>query len=87
MGTRFELVLAGGDPVHLRAAGEEALRLIEETDQRLSLFRRDSQLAHINRTAYARDVRLDLDTFDLLAVADLVARATGGAFDLSLIHI
>lgn len=84
MGTRFELVLAGGDPVHLRAAGEEALRLIEETDQRLSLFRRDSQLAHINRTAYARDVRLDLDTFDLLAVADLVARATGGAFDPSV---
>lgn len=84
MGTRFELVLAGGDPVLLRAAGEEAVRLIEEADQRLSLFRRDSLLAHINRTAHTSAVRLDLDTFDLLAVADEVARATSGAFDPSV---
>jgi len=81
MGTRFELVLAGGDPVRLRAAGEEALREVEDADQRLSLFRRDSLLAHVNRTAAAAPVRLDPDTFELLATVDRVARASNGAFD------
>ena len=75
MGTRFELVLAGDDPVGLRAAGEEALREIDEADGRLSLFRRDSMLAHINRTAHLSAVRLDLDTFELLSTADEVARS------------
>lgn len=81
MGTRFELVLAGEDPVGLRAAGEEALREVEDADQRLSLFRRDSLLAHINRTAAVAPVRLDPDTFELLAAVDRVARASDGAFD------
>ena len=51
MGTRFELVLDGDDETRLRAAGEEALFEIEEVDRRLSLFRRDSLLSHIMRTA------------------------------------
>lgn len=81
MGTRFELVLAGDDPVRLRGAGEEALREVEEVDRRLSLFRRDSLLAHVNRTAATGPVRLDADTFELFALADRVARASDGAFD------
>ncbi len=85
MGTRFELVLVAGDEgedeAHLRAAGEEALSEIEEVDRRLSLFRRDSLLAHVNRTAARAPVRLDADTFDLFCLCDRVQRASGGAFD------
>ena len=85
MGTRFELVLpardTGGDAVRLRAAGEEALAEIDEVDRRLSLFRRDSLLAHVNRSASSRPVRLDSDTFELLRLCEHVHRASGGAFD------
>lgn len=83
MGTRFELVLAGdgGDEARLRAAGEEALFEIEEAERRLSLFRKDSLLAHLNRSGAARPVRVDADTWDLLVLCDELARATGGAFD------
>lgn len=85
MGTRFELVLVAGDAkrdeAHLRAAGEEALSKIEEVDRRLSLFRRDSLLAHLNRTAVSRPVSLDADTSDLFMLCDRVHRASGGAFD------
>ncbi len=81
MGTRFELVLSGDDPVYLRATGEEALAEIEQVESRLSLFRRDSLLSHINRVAHAAPVRLDLDTFGLFETIDRTVRESRGAFD------
>ena len=84
MGTRFELVLDGGDEPRLRAAGEEALFEIEDADRRLSLFRRDSLLSHLARSAAARPsqwVRLDADTYALLELCRDVHRASAGAFD------
>ena len=84
MGTRFELVLAGEDEVSLRAAGEEALAEIEEWDQRLSLFRPDSLVSHVNRNAATYPVRLDGDTFDLFAFCSDVYEQSSGAFDISV---
>ncbi len=84
MGTRFELVLigqGGEGEVRLRAAGEEALAEIEECDRRLSRFRRDSVISHLNRGAAAAWVHLDVDTFDLLNRCAELNAATGGAFD------
>jgi len=86
MGTRFELVLVDGELSErdLRAAGEAALETIEEQDRRLSLFRRDSLICHVNRTAAREPVRLDPETFDLLATCLEVQRASRGAFDVGL---
>ncbi len=81
MGTRFELVLIGADEVHLRSAGEEAVFEIEECDRRLSLFRRDSLLGHLNRVGAAAWVRVDTDTFALFRVCAEVHRRSRGAFD------
>lgn len=81
MGTRFELVLIGQDEVRLRAAGEEALAEIEECDRRLSRFRRDSVISHLNRGAAAAWVPVDVDTFDLLNRCAELHSATDGAFD------
>ena len=39
MATRFEIVLHGGNEASLRAAGEEALRVVEQLEAQLSLFR------------------------------------------------
>lgn len=81
MGTRFELVLAAAEEPRLRAAGEEALREIEDADQRLSLFRKDSFLAHLCRSAHERRVPLDLDTRELFEIAERAVRLSSGAFD------
>ena len=53
MASRFELVLHGSDPVHLRAAGEEALAEIVRLDQALSIYRPDSSFSRINARAAA----------------------------------
>jgi thiamine biosynthesis lipoprotein len=68
----------------LRAAGEEALEVIKTVDHELSLFRRDSLLSRINRCAFEAPVRVGADTFELLAEALEVWRATSGAFDPAL---
>ena len=83
MGTRFELVLDGDGP-GLRAAGEAALAEVEECDRLLSLFERDSLVSHLNRWAAERPVRVDLDTFDLLATCADIHAASGGAFDVTV---
>lgn len=81
MGTRFEVVLAGGPEAWLHAAGESALREIEQWDRRLSLFRSDSTLSHVNRGAGRGPVRVDGEFLELLAACRDVHAATGGAFD------
>ncbi len=43
MATRFEVVLHGDNPAALRAAGEEALRLVEQLEGQLSLFRAEQR--------------------------------------------
>jgi thiamine biosynthesis lipoprotein len=81
MRTRFEIVLAGGDERRLRDAGEAALAEIDEAEARLSLFRRDSLLAHINRAAAHEVVRVDGETFGLLRLCREVWALSDGAFD------
>ena len=80
MGTRFELVLPGTSPA-LRAAGEAALDEVREADGRWSLFRRDSFLAHLQRSAGGDPVSLDEDDFELLEASQRVFAASEGAFD------
>lgn len=80
MGTRFELVLHGDDPIALRAAGEAAIERIEDAHRTLTRFEPSSLLAHLQRVAPAL-VTVDRDTFALFADAVEVARGSGGAFD------
>lgn len=84
MGTRFEILLAGDDPVRLRAVGEAALAEIEDCHHRFTRFSPDSLVSHLQRAAPVRAVRLDLDTFALFVDAITVHRLSGGAFDIGV---
>ena len=96
MGTRFEIVIlpageaaiqeraAGEAAIQERAAGEAAIQEMEDWHRRLNRFAADSLLSHINRTAASERVRLDRETFELLAAALDVWRASGGAFDITV---
>jgi len=84
MGTRFELVLAGGDPHRLRAVGELALREITECHARFNLFDPGSWLNTINRRAGEEPVPLDDLTFQLLKACQQVYTDSVGAFDITV---
>lgn len=84
MGTRFELVLPGGDDATTRAIGEAALAEVEECHRRLSRFDPSSLLSHIMQSAHREPIRLDRDTFALFDDAVRVWRESAGAFDLTV---
>jgi len=84
MATRFELVLDGGDPVRLRAAGEEALAEVARAEAQLSRFRATSDVAAVNAGAGGRPVRVDPRVAALLAGCVALARLTDGAFDVTV---
>lgn len=78
MGTRFELVMYGPDPMHLRAAGEEALAEIERLHRQLSRFDRGSDISWINAHAADAPVVVEPRLFDLLDRCRRLSIATGG---------
>lgn len=86
MGTRFELVLEAADAPRedWPAIAEAALAVIEECHRKLTRFAKDSLASHIGRTAHARPVRLDADTFALFEDALAVWQASSGAFDITV---
>ncbi len=84
MATRFELVLHGDDPVHLRAAGEEALREIERLESQLSLFRPESETALLNARAAHEPVQVSPEVFDLLERSWRLHLESQGAFDITV---
>jgi thiamine biosynthesis lipoprotein len=84
MGTRFELVLCGDDPVFLRAAGEEALDEVELLEAQLSFYRPESELSGINARAAAEPVAVEPRFFALLERIASLSAATDGAFDVTV---
>ena len=84
MATRFELVLPGENVPRLRAAGEEALEEISRLEDRLSLYRPSSEIAHINARAAEAPVRVSPEVFHLLAQALQWGEAMEGAFDVTI---
>jgi thiamine biosynthesis lipoprotein len=84
MATRFEIVLHGADPVALRAAAEEALDEVERLDSKLSLYRPDSEVAHLNARAARESVRVSPELFRLLEHIKQLHEETTGAFDITV---
>lgn len=84
MATRFEMVLHGGDPVRLRAAGEEALDEIERLEAQLSLYRRTSEISQINARAAREPLRVEPTLFRLLQRAQEMTAISEGAFDITV---
>jgi thiamine biosynthesis lipoprotein len=81
MATRFEIVLDVEPSREMQSIGEAVIAEIERLHTLLSRFDPRSLVSHINRSAYARPVRVDAATFQLLSDAHAVWRDSAGAFD------
>jgi FAD:protein FMN transferase len=84
MATRFEVVVHGEDDASLRAAAEEALDEIQRVEAQLSLYRPDSEVAHLNARAAGDWVRVSPEVFRLLEQAAYLSSKTAGAFDITI---
>jgi thiamine biosynthesis lipoprotein len=84
MATRFEIVLHGGNPTALRAAGEAALEEIHRLEAQLSLYQPTSEISRVNSLAARQPVRVSPPVFHLLQHAAELHRLTSGAFDITI---
>ncbi|MGE3808206.1 MAG: FAD:protein FMN transferase [Gemmataceae bacterium] len=80
MATSFEIFLPYGLPVE---PAEEALNLIDELEDQLTVYRDSSEVSRLNREASTRAVIVEKGLFDLLQLAAQLSAETGGAFDVT----
>lgn len=82
MATQFRLHLRATDAATaLRPIAEEAFRLLDRLEERLSFYQEGSDVTRINRAAAGDTVRIDDITHRCLLDALEVSAATAGAFD------
>jgi thiamine biosynthesis lipoprotein len=82
MACRFEVLLSGEDRRHTTAA-HDALGEAHRLDAAWSIYRDDSAVAVVNRTAAGTAAGVDAELFALLARAREIWRRTDGAFDVT----
>ena len=82
MACRFEVTLPISTQCGVSIA-TEALDEIEEIEKHLSVFKADSAVSLLNRSAAARAVRVDRSLFELLSLCRELHDETEGAFDIT----
>lgn len=83
MGTLVQVVVYTPDARAARGAFAAAFDRIRELEAVLSDYRIDSELSRLSAASVGQPVRVSDDLFAVLRVAQEVAEATGGAFDIT----
>jgi FAD:protein FMN transferase len=81
MACRFEVVFNAGEVEDATALGIDTLDLVDEIENRITVYRDTSELARINATAAAGWQSVAADLFALLEHARSLHERTGGGFD------
>jgi len=83
MACRFEVVFNVGEVPDATELAVEALDLIDEIEDRITVYRDTSELARLNATAANGWQPVAADLFELLLLARELHERTGGAFDMA----
>lgn len=81
MATDFDIILNPDGPERQVAVASEALDEVHRLEAQLTVYRDDSELAVLNRTACERPVTVETQLYRLLRRGSEIYRMTGGAFD------
>ncbi len=84
MGTRVTVSLWTDDEVRAAQASAAVFEEFRRIEALMTSWGDDSDVARINAAAGARPVRVDAEVLGLIAEAQEVARASGGAFDITV---
>ena len=82
MACLFEIFVSTRDRSRIMTV-HRALDLIQELERQMSVFRDDSEIAHLNRNAFERPIAAETGLFELLRLGARIYRETGGAFDMT----
>ncbi|MCI0703956.1 MAG: FAD:protein FMN transferase, partial [Planctomycetia bacterium] len=82
MATRFEIAIPAGTHPDAVLAAEDALNLIDELEDQMTVFRDHSEVSRLNELAADGFVEVEERLFDLFARCAVWTKETGGAFDI-----
>ena len=83
MGTIFEVLIAGQEAGYALQASQAVFQEIDRLEALFSRFNPTSEIGQINRLRADEPLRISLDTFECLKVAERVQLETAGAFDIN----
>ncbi len=81
MACDFDVMLNPDGPAFQVEAASEALELVQQLEQLLSVYRDDAHLAMVNRAAADSRVGVDAELYSLLKRSEQICADTLGAFD------
>ena len=82
MATTFEVAIPSGHPAAV-AAAEDALDLIDDLEDQMTVYRDHSEVSRLNATAALGPVAVEPHLFDLFATCTGWTRETDGTFDIA----
>lgn len=83
MATTFEIAIPVGSHPNPVAAAEDALDLIDELEDQLTVFRDHSEVSRLNATAVNGSVEVEPSLFSLFSRCAIWTNETAGAFDIA----
>ena len=83
MATTFEIAIPQGSHPRAIAAAEDALDLIDQLEDQLTVFRDHSEVSRLNSHAASGPIHLEVHLYDLLERCAAWTRETEGAFDIA----
>jgi len=83
MACEFEVLLNAGQYPQGPEAALAALDLVDELEAQLTVYRDDSEVSQINRSADLREVEIEPRLFTLFSLAVRMHRETAGAYDIT----
>lgn len=82
MATFFELFIAGGSEAYARKASRAAFSEVDRLESLFSRFDPSSEISRLARLLPGEAMRVGVETAEILELADLIRKETGGAFDI-----
>ena len=83
MACQFQILLNADEQHSAAETAVQALDLVEELEEQLSIFRTESQITRVNRLAAEKPQSVSPDVFQLLTLAKQIWNKTDGAFDIT----
>lgn len=83
MACEFEVLLNVGQYPDGTAAAVEALDLVDELEQQMTVYRDTSEISALNARAYEEPVEVEARLFQVLQLGARLYQETGGAYDLT----
>jgi thiamine biosynthesis lipoprotein len=83
MNTIFEIIIDSEEKEYAEQAANSAFEVIDRLEEVLSRFKPNSEISKINSLKIGEELKLNIDVFECLQIANNIYNITNGVFDIT----